>query len=81
MSVSKIYLFSSQREAQNEFGQNKSSNNYNTLLIGPTDIFRIEGESPNTIEWNSGPEKDWYMVVVTKADVWTAGEGVGEGPD
>ena len=80
MGVSKIFLTSSEEEAQEKFAQFKSLDGSNTLLIGPTDIFRITGQSPNKIEWNSGEDQDWYMVVVTEAEIWTAGDGVMEGP-
>jgi hypothetical protein len=81
MGVSKIFLISNAEEAQRKFAQYKALDNSNTLLIGPTDIFRITGQSPNKIEWASGADHDWYMVVVTEASVWTAGEGVVVGPD
>ncbi|MEQ1513476.1 MAG: hypothetical protein ABL934_12480 [Lysobacteraceae bacterium] len=81
MGVSKIFLFSNVEEAQEKFAQYKHLENFNTLLIGPTDIFRITGQSPNKIEWTSGADRDWYMVIVTEAVVWTAGDGVVEGPD
>lgn len=80
MGVSKIFLISDEQEAQQKFAQYKGLQGFNTLLIGPTDIFRITGQSPNKIEWTSGEDHDWYMVMVTGAEVWTAGDGVVEGP-
>lgn len=80
MDVSKIFLFSDAEEAQGKFGQYQSLAGHNVLLIGPTDVFRITGQSPNRIEWASGSTRDWYMVIVTKAEVWTAGDGVMEAP-
>ncbi|MDR6841200.1 hypothetical protein [Pseudoxanthomonas sacheonensis] len=81
MDVSKIFLIADEEEAQRKFAQYKFLDGFNTLLIGPTDIFRITGQAPNKIEWKSGADHDWYMVVVTEATVWTAGDGVVEGPD
>jgi len=83
MSVSKIFLFSDKVQAQNKFGQYSklADNGFNAILIGPTDVFRITGQSPNKIEWASGEENDWYMVIITESVVWTAGEGVQEAPD
>lgn len=81
MGVSKVFLIADAQEAQSQFAFYKSLAGFNTLLIGPTDVFRITGQSPNKIEWKSGAEHDWFMVVVTEAPVWIAGDGVAEGPD
>lgn len=81
MDVSRIFLVASRAEAQQKFAEYRSRSGCNTVLIGPTDTFRISGHAPNKIEWNSGDGHDWYMVVVTRSDVWTAGDGVVEGPE
>lgn len=75
MSVSRIFLLSNLKDAQEKFAYYAGDNTMNVLLIGPTDIFRIIGQSPNVIEWKSGPGQDWYMVVVTGAAVSTSGNG------
>lgn len=80
MAVSKIMLFDNAEAAQAKYAFYKAREGFNTLLIGPTDIFRITGQSPNMIEWNSGTTHDWYMLVLTEAVVWKAGQGVIEGP-
>jgi hypothetical protein len=81
VDVSKIYMFTDEEKAQSKFAQYRSLDDHNALLIGPTDMFRITGHTPNKIEWKSGNDHDLYMVIVTKAGVWTAGEGVHEGPE
>lgn len=80
MDVSKVFLFTDAEKAQEKFAFYKNLEHHNTLLIGPTDVFRITGSAPNKIEWSSGKDRDWFMVIVTKAEVWIAGDGVFEGP-
>lgn len=80
MDVSRIFLFDDADEAQNKYAYYSQISGFNVLLIGPTDVFRIKGQSPNTIEWRSGQAFDWHMLIVTEAEVWTSGDGVVPGP-
>lgn len=79
MTISKITLFDNAEEAQAAFAFNKTREGFNTLLIGPTDIFRVTG--PGAMQWKSGPNRDWYVLILTESEVWYAGEGVIDGPD
>lgn len=35
-------------------------------VAGPTNVVRIRGDSPNLIEWDSGQNADWYVVISTE---------------
>jgi hypothetical protein len=38
-------------------------------VAGPTEIVKIKGNEPSEIKWESGPDFDWYVVVVTNDDL------------
>lgn len=75
MPVTKITLFDNYAEAKARYDLLKFRPRSKTVLIGPTDVFRITGQSPNTIEWKSGDVNDWYMLIDTSVDVAQAGNG------
>lgn len=78
MSVSRIFLFKTKEEAVHKFGQYSAIDGNNVLFIGPADIFRIEGQSSDRIEWDSGGANDWYMVIATSAPVGVRGVTVSQ---
>lgn len=75
MAITKITLFDNYEDAKAKYDLLKFRPRSKTLLIGPTDVFRITGQSPNTIEWKSGEANDWYMLIDTAADIFQAGNG------
>lgn len=80
MSVSKIFMFTDEKLALEKFFSYRSMAGYNVLLIGPTDVFRIRGSSPDKIEWSSGTDRDWYMVILTEAGILIDGAGFSTAP-
>ncbi len=38
-------------------------------VAGPTNVVHIRGDSPDLIEWDSGPNSDWYVVIATEDDL------------
>ena len=68
-------------DASNSAGYWKARN-YHVAIAGPTDAVRLVKEGgTNPIDWESGEEADWYVVLASKAPIELVAAPAGGGDD
>lgn len=70
MGTTFIRAFKDSDKADAEVGFRKTQG-FDVVRIGPTDRIQLDGESPSSILWESGGDKDWIVIVATKDGVVT----------
>lgn len=63
-----IRLFKDEDSARNAAGTAHGAGKKVTVA-GPTDMIKIKGNEPDLVEWRSGPDFDWYIVMETRDDM------------
>lgn len=67
MGETEIFIHQTKEAAEEEFKFWQSISEVTVLLISPADVVSMRGVAPDLIRWESGKDRDWHVVIATRA--------------